>query len=191
MEKPFRYIYDDVFYPKSLLKKVAADGGDVSGLPVITGTYSESSTFSARALSNEFFKWDVRDPADNKIVVPYGFHANYPINYKYRVIDILEKMNSDLGCIKTKHVPNYSKPPFYTNGIWMIFEDVSGTPKHCYSAMGKAPGFIGSANSEVSSITELGAPAGWQVMAFGTVAISQCDSFNELAIQHEMLHALG
>ena len=181
-----------MFYPKSLLKKIAADGGDVSGLPVITGTYSDPASFSARGLMNDNSQWDERDPTDNRIIIPYSFHRTYPQEQKFDVILALRKMNDELGCIETKWIDSLSypdQPASYTNGILFIFEDVSGTPKSCYSALGKSPGYVGKTGA--SSIVDLGAPAGWQVIALGTLPISGCDGSSEQAIHHEMLHALG
>ena len=43
----------------------------------------------------------------------------------------------------------------------------------------------------VSTISDLGAPSGWQVMAFGTMEVSSCHGADEGTLQHEMLHALG
>ena len=47
-------------------------------------------------------------------------------------------------------------------------EDVTGGG--CFSALGRAPGFLSSdtqSTSGVSSIDELGAPAGWQEISLG------------------------
>ena len=168
---------------------MASDGVDVSGLQAITGMYNNKPDLAARGLTKSA-KWDDRDPTDNKIVVPYSFHKNYPDDYKAAAIAAYERMNSDLGCIKLKYVDkNLSQ---YMHGIFIIFEDVSGTG--CYSALGRSPGFIGS--SGVESISELGAPGwpgwpGWQVMAFGTMPVSSCNGLDEGTIMHEMLHALG
>ena len=120
---------------------MAEDGVDVSGFQVITGMYSR--TGSARGLSNKPTKWDDRDPVDNKIIVPFSFHKNYPDDFKAAAIDTYEKMNNDLGCVKLKHVQ--TNPSQYINGIWIVYEDVSGTG--CYSALGKSPGYIGKARN--------------------------------------------
>lgn len=40
-------------------------------------------------------------------------------------------------------------------------------------------------------MTELGAPSGWQIMSYGTMAVSSCSGLDEGTLMHEMLHALG
>ena len=49
-------------------------------------------------------KWTERDPVDNKIIVPYSFHADYPADFKAAAIAAYDKMNNELGCIKTKFI---------------------------------------------------------------------------------------
>ena len=98
-------------------------------------------------------------------------------------------MNGDLGCIKTKYIDESlvsSTGAPHANGIWIAFEDVTGNG--CYSALGKAPGFRGRSPF---TITELGAPSGWQLMSYGTMAQSSCSGGDEGTLMHEMLHALG
>ena len=120
---------------------MAADGVDVSGFQTITGMYS-SSDLSARGLSNKPSKWDGRDPVDNKIVIPFSFHKNYPDDFKAAAMTAYENLNKDLGCIKLKYIE--SDLAKYINGVFIVYEDVSGTG--CYSALGKSPGYIGRCN---------------------------------------------
>ena len=70
----------------------------------------------------------------------------------------------------------------HIHGVWIAFEDITGGG--CYSALGKNPGFRGRSPF---TMTELGAPPGWQLMSFA----NNCGGETESTIMHEMLHALG
>ena len=99
-------------------------------------------------------------------------------------------MNNDLGCIKTKYIDEAlvsADGAPHANGIIIAFQDLTGNG--CYSALGKAPGFKG--RSPLSSITDFGAPSGWQLMSYGTMDTSSCSGDDEGTLMHEMLHALG
>mgnify|MGYP000068844538 CR=1 FL=1 len=42
-------------------------------------------------------KWTVTDPTDGKIVIPFSFHQDFPTEDETKVIDIMARMNDDLG----------------------------------------------------------------------------------------------
>ena len=176
VEVHHRHNFDDLFYPKSRLKQMASDGVDISSFQAITGMFSDESKLGTRGVTKST-NWDDLDPNDNKIVVPYSFHKDYPEDFKAAAIFTYEKMNSDLSCIKLEYVDSEERK--YINGILIVEPDDSAAG--CFSALGKSPGFVGL--SGVHSISELGAPSGWQVLA--------CDGLDEGYFQHEMLHALG
>ena len=62
----------------------------------------------------------------------------------------------------------------HTNGIIIAWQDITGNG--CYSALGRAPGFNGRSPF---TITELGAPSGWQLMSYGDMATSSCSGLDE------------
>ena len=49
-------------------------------------------------------KWSVTDE-DGKIAIPFSFHSNFSTFDEERVIQVMSRMNDDLGCLKTIHVP--------------------------------------------------------------------------------------
>ena len=55
----------------------------------------------------------------------------------------------------------------------------------CYSSVGRNPGFVWG--TIFSSITETGAPSGWQIVALA----DNCDGLTESTVHHEFMHALG
>ena len=55
----------------------------------------------------------------------------------------------------------------------------------CYSMVGQYAGFIDG--SIFSSITQTGAPSGWQMVALA----DNCDGLTESTVHHEVMHALG
>ena len=55
----------------------------------------------------------------------------------------------------------------------------------CYSMVGQYAGFVDG--SIFSSITQTGAPSGWQMVALA----DNCDGLTESTVHHEVMHALG
>ena len=103
-------------------------------------------------------QWDVIDSSDGKIVIPYTFQADFP--WKTQVNQAIANMNEDLGCVKIVLVPeadvSTTSAPFI-NGIVIAFENLTGNG--CYSALGRAPGFVGRApNVGITQVTEFGVP---------------------------------
>ena len=98
--------------------------------------------------------------------------ADFP--WKTQVNAAVADMNEDLGCVKVllvaeSEVSTVSAP--FTNGIVFAFEDMTGAG--CYSALGKAPGFIGrSADDGNDDITDFGVPSTWQLISLGQMALS-------------------
>ena len=181
--------HDDVYYPKHMLKFMADNGHDVSGLKPIPGRIDmpDPEIGAGKGLVNHN-KWNVRDPVDNKIVVPFSFMSGYPATYRQAAIDATTRMNEDLGCLKTVFVPEEElATTSFTNGIFIAWQDFTGGG--CYSALGKAPGFIG--NSPANNIGELGGPPAWQLMSYGDMSGSSCRGDSHSTIMHEFMHAMG
>merc|ERR1719454_1667822 len=102
--------------------------------------YSEAHAATSPGASGrglvDHLKWTERDPVDNKIIIPFTFHADYPANFKAAAIAAYEKMNNDLGCIKTKYIDEAlvsSAGAPHANGIIIAFQDLTGNG--CYSAL--------------------------------------------------------
>ena len=183
------WVQNDLFYPKSLLQLMANSGVDISGFQPIQGKVNGDE--DSRAIVSTASKWSEIDAADDKIIVPYTFHADFP--WKTEVNFAVAEMNEDLGCVKVVLVPEAevttANAPF-VNGIVFAFEDITGNG--CYSSLGKAPGFIGrAADDGFTDITAFGVPAGWQLLSLGAMDNSNCDGTDKATIKHELLHAMG
>ena len=87
---------NDLFYPKAILREMAASGVDISEFPAIVGKIDSRN----RAIVSTINKWEIVDSSDGKIVVPYTFHTNFP--WKTEVVNALADMNDDLGCVKLR-----------------------------------------------------------------------------------------
>ena len=97
---------DPTFFPKAMLRQMIAAGVDIGGMEAQVGSVGKSLRGTIH-----HNKWDVRDPVDNKIVVPYTFHADFPETFKNAALAAWERMNSDLGCVKTVYVPEEQVTP--------------------------------------------------------------------------------
>jgi hypothetical protein len=91
-------------------------------------------------------------------------------------------LENDLGCFSIPEVSDSDiDSTAFVNGIVFV-----GHNAGCYSALGLTPGAHFSTLG-VTSITQFGVPAGWQVIALAP----GCTPDNPSTVQHEFLHALG
>ena len=72
------------------------EGHDVSDINIFENKkLSRSITTSTR--------WSVID-ADGKIAIPFSFHATFPVADQAKVVEVMARMNSDIGCLKTIYI---------------------------------------------------------------------------------------
>ena len=81
--------HDDVYYPKNMLKFMANNGQDVSGLKPIPGRIDMPDEIGAGKGLVNHSKWNVRDPTDNKIVVPFSFMSGYLVSNNFISSDFI------------------------------------------------------------------------------------------------------
>ncbi|CAG5104123.1 Oidioi.mRNA.OKI2018_I69.chr1.g1104.t1.cds [Oikopleura dioica] len=112
------------------------------------------------------------------ITVPYALHFSVA-QYADNIQPAMTALENDLACFDMPYVADLSTTT-YENGIIFVYN-----PDWCFSALGLLPGYF---NNDVgkTSVTEFGAPAGWQVINLDT----DCAQSLEV-VQHEVLHALG
>ena len=123
----------------------------------------------------------------DRVIIPYTFHDEYPPHFRNATTNAITDMNHDLGCISFRFVERLNAPA-YENGVIFAFENITGWG--CYSALGKDPGFIGMAQHPFYSITDFGAPAGWQILSMGTLDMSMCDGTDPVTIQEQKVQKI-
>ena len=88
----------------------------------------------------------------------------------------MDQLSADLGCIDLIRVDMATTQ--WSNGLLFINGDVNADGL-CWSALGMASGFAGSSKK---TVTEFGAPPGWQI-----VSLSQgCGIQSRATVHHEV-----
>ena len=155
-------------------------GYDVKGIPSYRNKGKRPMGITDESYST---RWTVTD-TDGKIAIPFSFHANFPVDVETLVTEHMLRVNDDLGCIKTIHIPKESildgdvNP--WRNGILFVWTDVSSG---CWSAMGKADGYTGNS----VPMSQYGAPDNWQFISLDP----SCGGSTQATVEHELFHAFG
>ena len=92
------------------------------------------------------------------------------------------ELSIDIGCITFVREANMASST-WENGL-VFFDGNEFGDGQCWSALGLAPGFKGSATN---SVQEFNAPAGWQLISLS----AGCGGSTRNTVQHEVGHALG
>jgi len=69
---------------------------EANGINTENMRFYENGPISTRGFVSHN-KWTVTDPSDGKIVIPFSFHQNIPHDEEIRIIEIMARMNDDLG----------------------------------------------------------------------------------------------
>ena len=96
---------------------------------------------------------------------------------------MLNSTSEDLGCVKTVKVDRADlSSTEWAAGIMFVWENYTGGG--CWSGLGQISGYSAGV---FQSMTQTGAPAGWQVIAMA----EDCGGGTAATVHHEVLHALG
>ena len=175
---------DDARYPKQLLKRLAANGDDVTHYTPQETPMSNMVKFmrfvTERGALSSIYQWYEKMDIDGveKTILPWSFLSDFP--YKDYVREIVDDMNMDLGCVYLYEVPeedvSTAGAPF-THGV-MVGWEFDGTG--CWSNTGICQG--------CSSPSTYGGPSTWQMLQLGSGCAAQTSS---RPTKHEFIHALG
>ena len=59
---------------------------------------------TARGLTTFAGGWSSQKDENDKIIIPFAFHADYPPDKRAIAIKYMEEMNVDFGCVVTRYI---------------------------------------------------------------------------------------
>ena len=133
-----------------------------------------------RAFAKVGVDWAQTD-SDGIFVIPYGYGPN-TADWKDAIEEHMTSLSADIGCFRTVRVDDMATTT-WDYGIVFGNGDEYGDGQ-CWSALGMTPGFQGSLTK---TVTQLGAPAGWQAISLSKT----CQPITVGIIHHEVGHVLG
>lgn len=170
---------------KESAKVFQSVGVDLSGFNIINGDGGQvdlegnpvEDPFLTKGVAAYATRWTPLVQG-GPVTVPFAIHSSVS-SFEDNITSSMSALANDLACFDMPYVTDPSTTE-YTNGIVFITN-----PSSCFSALGKVPGYSNN-DSGYASVTELGVPAGWQVINLS----NNCAGSIEV-VQHEVLHALG